>query len=66
MIIIISIIFNILKIYTAESVQAGCFKAKQNVHYILDLTNERMIKRTQKRSLTNRGLYIAEFGPRMG
>lgn len=62
-IIIISIIFNIFENLQklTESVQAGYFEAKQNLHYILDFTNERMIKRPEKKSVTNSDLYIVEF-----
>lgn len=45
----ITIIFNIFENLhkLTESVHAGCFEAKQNLHYILDFTNERMIKRPE-------------------
>ena len=53
MIIIISIIFNTFENLhkLTESVQAGCFEAKQNLHYNLDFTNERMNKRSEKISV---------------
>lgn len=52
-IIIISIIFNIFENLhkLTESVQAGYFETKQNLHYSLDFTNERMIKRPEKKVL---------------